>query len=44
MTIDWEDVEQYFTVVLFVCRFSPVCNFGKFDNFVFVGVKGLSEN
>ena len=33
MTIHWKAVEQYFTVVLFVFRFSPVFNFGKFDNF-----------
>ena len=32
MTIHWKAVEQYFTVMLFVVRCSPVCNFGKFDN------------
>ena len=26
-------VEQYFTVVLFVSQFYPVCNFPKFNNF-----------
>ena len=26
-------VEQYFTVVLVVFQFFPVCNFGKFINF-----------
>ena len=26
-------VEQYFTVVLFVFQFYPVCTFGKFINF-----------
>ena len=28
MTIHWKAVEQYFTVVLFVFQFNPVCNFG----------------
>ena len=28
MTISWKGVEQYFTVVLFVFQFYPVCNFG----------------
>ena len=32
-TINWKAVEQYFTVVLFVFQFSPVCNFGKVINF-----------
>ena len=35
MIIHWKAVEQYFTMVLFVFRFSPACNFGKFDNFEF---------
>ena len=34
MTIHWKAVEQYFTVVMFVFQFYPVCNFGKFINFV----------
>ena len=29
MTIHWKAVEQYFTVVLFVFQFYPVCNFAK---------------
>ena len=33
MTIQWKAVERYFTVVLFVFQFNPVCNFGKFTNF-----------
>ena len=33
MTIHWKAVEQYFTVVLFVFQFYPVCNFGGFINF-----------
>ena len=33
MTIHWKAVEQYFTVVLFVFQFYPVCNFGKFIKF-----------
>ena len=33
MTIHWKVVEQYFTVVLFVFQFYPVCNVGKFINF-----------
>ena len=32
MTIYWKAVEQYFTVVLSVFQFYPVCNFGKFIN------------
>ena len=36
-------IEQYFTVVLFVFRISPVCNFGKLDNFAFGNVKGLNR-
>ena len=43
--IHWNDVEQYFTLVLFVFQFSSysVCNFGKFINFGLftVRVKGL---
>ena len=33
MTIHWDAVEQYFTVVLFVFHFYPVCKFGKVINF-----------
>ena len=34
MTIRWKAaVEQYFTVVLFVFQFYPVCNFGNFMYF-----------
>ena len=33
MTIQWEAVEQYFTVMLFVFQFCPVCNFENFVNF-----------
>ena len=33
MTIHWKAVKQYFTVVLFVFQFHPVCNFAKFINF-----------
>ena len=33
MTIHWKDIEQYFTVVLFVFHFYPVCNFVKFVDF-----------
>ena len=35
MNIRWKAVEQYFTVVLFVFQFYPVCNFqsGKFIDF-----------
>ena len=33
VTIHWNAVDQYFTVVLFVFHFSPVCKFGKFVNF-----------
>ena len=33
VTIHWKAVDQYFTVVLFVFQFYPVCNFGKFMNF-----------
>ena len=33
MTIHWKAVEQYFTELLFVFQFYPVCNFGKFVNF-----------
>ena len=35
MAVRWKAVELYFTVVLFVFQFYPVCNFGKFDNFGF---------
>ena len=29
----WKAVEQFFTVVLFVFQFHPLCKFGKFINF-----------
>ena len=35
VTIRCKAVEQYFTVVLFVFQFYPVCNFGKF---IFLGL------
>ena len=34
----WKVVEQYFSMVLFVFHFSPVCNFGLEPS----GVKGLN--
>ena len=33
MTIHSKAVEKYFSEVLFVFQFYPVCNFGKFINF-----------
>ena len=33
MIVRWKAVEQYFTVVLFVFQFHPVCNLGKFISF-----------
>ena len=33
MTIHWKAVEQYFTVVLFVFQFYPVCNLRNFIDF-----------
>ena len=33
MPFHWKAVEQYFTVVLFVVQFYPVCNFETFINF-----------
>ena len=33
MTIHWKDFEQYFTVVLFVFQFYPVCSVPKFISF-----------
>ena len=33
VTIHWKAVAQYFTVVLFVFQFYPVCNFTKLINF-----------
>ena len=33
MTFHWKAVEQYFTVMLFVFQFYPVCNFAKFIEF-----------
>ena len=33
MTILWNALEQYLTVVMFIFQFSPVGNFGKFINF-----------
>ena len=44
MTIHWKAVEQYFTVVLFVSQFYPVCNFGKFIDFGFGNVKSERVN
>ena len=44
MTIDWKAVDQYFTVVQFVFRFSPVCSFRKFDNFVLGAVRNERVN
>ena len=43
MTIHWKAVEQYFTPVLFVFPFYPVCNFGKFIilDLALSGVSGL---
>ena len=31
--IPWKSVGQYFTMVLFIFQFYPVCNLGKFINF-----------
>ena len=39
MTIHWKAVEQYCTVVLFVCQFYPVCNYGKFISLELGAVK-----
>ena len=39
MTIHWKAVAQYFTVVLFVFQFSPVCYFEKNINFGFGTVR-----
>ena len=39
MTICWKAVKQYFTVLLFIFQYYPVCNFGKFIN---VGLGALS--
>ena len=33
IALQYYHVEQYFTVVLFVFQFYPVCNFGKFISF-----------
>ena len=34
VTVRWKAVEQlYFSVVLFVVQFYPVCDFGKLINF-----------
>ena len=33
VTIRWKAVEQYFTVVMFVLPFLPVCNLGKVIHF-----------
>ena len=37
-------VEQDFTVVLFVSRFHPVCNVGKFINFGFDTIRSVRVN
>ena len=39
MTIHWEAIEQYFTVVLFVYQFDPVCNSESFINYEFGTVR-----
>ena len=44
MTIHWKAIEQYFTVVLFVFQFFPVCNFGKFASFGLGSVRGERVN
>ena len=46
MTIDWQAVEQYFTVELFNFQFHThtVCNFGKFIKFAFGAVRGERVN
>ena len=44
MTIHWKAVEQYFTVVLFVFQFYPVCNFGKVISFGFGTVRSERVN
>ena len=33
MTIHWKAAEKYFSVMLFVVQFYPVCNFGIFIYF-----------
>ena len=40
VTIHWKTVEQYFTVMLSVFQFYPVCNFGKLIN-CRLGMSGL---
>ena len=45
MTIHWKAVEQYFTAVMFIFQFYPVCNF--FENLssldlALSGVKGFN--
>ena len=44
MTIDWKAVQQYFTVVLFVFQFYPVCNFGKFISLGLGTVRSEGDN
>ena len=43
VTIHWKAVDQFFTMMLCVFQFHPVCNFEKFLNFGLgtVRVKGL---
>ena len=44
MTINGKADEQFFTVVLFVSQFNPVCNVGKFINFGLGTVKSEVVN
>ena len=39
MTILWKAVDPYFTEVLFVFQFYPVCNFGNIFDLALSGVK-----
>ena len=43
VTIHWKAVEQYFTVVLFVFQFYPVCNCETFISLTLSGVKGVID-
>ena len=38
-SIHWKALEQYFTAVLFVFKFYPLCNFGTFIKFGLVTIK-----
>ena len=44
MTIHWKAVEQYFTLLLFVFQFYPLCNFGEFIKFGLAVVRNESVN